>query len=107
LKENVAKVFEYANKILGGGGDLPREVYLACLSVTKHWSCFSRKTFIINEEFIQTILHLLVNDSSMHIYKKVINVIKKMLVQSDHVKLLCNMSLENALKPDAIPERDL
>jgi len=92
LKENVSKVFEYANQILSGGGDLPREVYLACLSVAKHWCCFSKKSFIIHENFIQTILHLLVNDSSMHIYKKVINVIRKLLTQSDHVKLLSNMS---------------
>jgi hypothetical protein len=47
LRENVASVFEYINQILSGGGDLPREVYLASLSVAKHWCCFSRKTFII------------------------------------------------------------
>lgn len=107
FRENVGDVFAFAHKILSGGGDLPHEVYLECLSVAKHWSSHSPKTFIINEQFIQTLLYLLANDSDMNIFKKVVNIVKKMLTTSDHVRLLSNMRFENAIRPEAMPEKDL
>ena len=107
FRENVNGVFEYANKILSGGGDLPHEVYLECLSVAKHWCTYSHKTFIINEQFVQTLLHLLANDTNMNVFKKIINILKKMLTSSDHVRLLSNLRFEHAIKPEAMPEKDL
>ena len=55
FKENVATVFEFCNTILNTGG-LPNEVYLETLSVAKHWSNYSRKSFMIHEGFIQSVL---------------------------------------------------
>lgn len=43
----------------------------------------------------------------MQILKKVINVIKKMLKTSDHVRLLGNLRFEKAIAEDAIPPMDL
>ena len=43
----------------------------------------------------------------MQIFKKTINVMKKMLTTSDHVRLLSNMRFEHAIAPAAIPEKDL
>ena len=106
LRENVQIVFEFCNKILNQG-ELPNEVYLGCLSVTKHWSNYSRKSFIIHEGLMQTLLNLLANDSSIQIFKKLVNVIKKLLTSSDHVKLTSNMKFEHAIQPNAIPEKDL
>ena len=96
FKENVHKIFEFANKILSQGGSLPHEVVLECLSSTKHWCTYSRRSFMINEIFVSTVLNLL-NDSSITIYKKIVNILKKMLTTSDHVKLICNMSFEKVI----------
>lgn len=69
-------------------------MYLGCLSVTKHWSNYSRKSFIVHEGLMSTILHLLANDGSIQIFKKLVNVVKKLLTTSDHVKLTSNMKFE-------------
>ena len=52
-------------------------------------------------------LHLLANDASMVIYKKIVNVLKKMLTTSEHVKLLGNTRFELAVQPNVIPEQDI
>ena len=91
FRENVAAVFAFCNQILNGGGDLPHEVYLGCLSVIKHWSNYSRKSFIIHEQLVETLMRLMVNDGAIQIYKKVVNVVKKLLTTSDHVKITSNM----------------
>ena len=96
LRENVQIVFEFCNRILNQA-DLPHEVYLGCLSVTKHWSNYSKKSFIIHEGLMQTILSLLANDGSIQIFKKLVNVLKKILTSSDHVKLTSNMKFELAI----------
>ena len=92
---------------MGGGTELPHEVYLECLSAAKHWCTYSPKTFIFNEQFVTTLLQLLANDASVEIFKKVVNVLKKMLTTSDHVRLLSSLGLERALQPEAVPEKDL
>jgi len=56
---------------------------------------------------VQTLLHLLANDTNMQIFKKIINVMKKMLTTSDHVRLLSNVRFEHAIAPGALPEKDL
>jgi hypothetical protein len=104
--ENVPNVFEFCNKILNQG-DLPHEVYLGCLSASKHWCHYARKSFIVNEGLMATIMHLLANDSSIKIFKKLVNILKKLLTTSDHVKLTSNMKFEHAIQPSAIPEKDL
>ena len=87
---------------------LPNEVYTVCLSVAKHWCAYSSKTFIINEQFVETILKLLANETSILLIKKVINVIKRMLKTSDHARLLGEgMKFEFAIAADAIPAIDL
>ena len=106
FRENVASVFEFCNKILSTGS-FPHEIYLGCLSVIKHWSNYSRKTFIVNEPLVATLLHLLANDGSIQIFKKCVNVMKKMLTISDHVKITANMKFHQAIQPNAIPEKDL
>ena len=62
---------------------------------------------MINEQFVSTILHLLLNDSSLTIFKKIVNILKKMLTTSDHVKLISNMSFDRVIQPGAIPDKDL
>jgi hypothetical protein len=64
FRENVNFIFEFCNQILNKG-ELPHEVYLGCLSVTKHWSNYQRKSFIVNEGLMQTMMHLLANDGSI------------------------------------------
>lgn len=74
--------------------------------MAKHWCCYSPKTFIINEVFVTTIMSLLTGYPSLEIFKKVINVLKKMLTSSSHAKLLGSMRLDQALLPKAMPEQD-
>ena len=62
---------------------------------------------IINENFMQTLFQLLVNNPQIQVFKKIINVFKKMLNTSDHAKLFTNVIFKNAILPDAIPENDL
>jgi hypothetical protein len=38
---------------------------------------------------------------------KVINILRKMLSNNSHSKLLLNMRLQMAIKPDAIPEKEM
>jgi hypothetical protein len=45
----------------------------------------------------------MVNDGAIQIYKKVVNVVKKLLTTSDHVKITSNMKLAQAIQPGAIP----
>lgn len=74
--------------------------------MAKHWCVYYPKTFFINESFASTIFELLTNNPSIEIFKKVINVLKKMLTSSSHANLLSNLTLDQALLPAAIPEQD-
>ena len=73
---------------------LPPEIYLGSLSVAKQWCRYSPKTFLIHEEFIATIMRLLTSYPSLEIFKKVINLQKKLLTSSSHAKLLGNIRLD-------------
>lgn len=52
-------------------------------------------------------LSLLTAQPSIEIFKKVINVLKKMLCSNSNAKLISNIRLDQALLPNAIPEQDL
>ncbi len=56
---------------------------------------------------MQTLIHLIVNNPQIQVFKKIINIFKKMLNTSDHAKLFSNVIFKNAISPDAIPEKDL
>ena len=62
---------------------------------------------MIHEGFMQTVLQLLANDSSIVVFKKVVNLLKKILQSSNHAKLICNVKFQQLMQPDVIGEKDL
>ena len=108
LNESVASVLEFVNLVLQGRAQVPPEVCTESLSVAKHWCVYSKKSFFANEQFVSTIFQLIQCDNvSMDLFKKVVNTLKKMLGTSEWSKLMVNVRFERAVKPDAIPIREM
>lgn len=69
---------------------------------------YSKKSFFANEQFVETIFKLISSeDIGMSLFKKVANTLKKMLGTSDWSKLMVNVRFERAVKPDAIPAKEM
>ena len=108
LMLKVHEVFAFATQILQSfPNNLQEDVYLECLSMTKTWCRFHRKSFIISDQFIQCIFNLLAQQTSESIYKKTINLMKKLLIVSNYSKMLTLQDYKKAIENSAIPQKDL
>ena len=103
MQENLDRVLVFLCQILRTRpqNQFPIEYYLEALSTAKCWCKLSKATFVPNHEFIQIVFHMMENDAQC--FSSAISVVKKLLVESKHVKALEYNNEKEAFK---IPEVD-